>query len=123
MSGLDHAVPQEADACPERDDAHAGAGRDLLCAVEGLALNVEVVVGRADGHSGGGVEQEQELEDRAGISDFMSFSFRAGICEVEVSCDFMGFPPGWGGECCWCWPGLGPVRWRRGLRRRWRRAW
>ena len=45
MSGLDHAVPQEADACPERDDAHAGGGRDLLCAVEGLALNVEVVVG------------------------------------------------------------------------------
>src|SRR6266487_3894489 len=27
---------------------------------------------------------------RAVISDFMRLSFRAGSCEVEVSCDFMG---------------------------------
>src|SRR4029077_852420 len=53
-SGLDRAAPEEADACPERDDAHPGGGRDLLGAVEGLAVNVEVVAGRADGHGDGG---------------------------------------------------------------------
>src|SRR6266568_308798 len=78
VSGLDRAAPEEADACPERDDAHAGGGHDLLGDVEGLAVNVEVVAGRADSHGDGGVEQEQEPEDRAGGDQRLHEFFLSG---------------------------------------------
>ena len=72
------AAPEEADACPERGDAHPGGGHDLLGAVEGLAVNVEVVPGRADSHGDGGVEQEQEPEHRAGCDQRLHECFLSG---------------------------------------------
>src|SRR6266568_8371101 len=66
VSGPDRVAPEEADACPERDDPHPGGGRDLLGGGQAVAVNVEMAADRADGDGDGGVEQEQEPEDRAG---------------------------------------------------------
>jgi hypothetical protein len=52
-------VPQEADACSECDDAHS---RGDLRAVNGVAVDVQVVAGGAGGHGDREVEQEQEPE-------------------------------------------------------------
>src|SRR6266487_3666012 len=78
VSGLDRAAPEEADACPERDDAHPGGGRDLLGAVKGLAVDVEVVAGHADSHGDGCVEQEQEPEHGAGGDQRLHGGFLSG---------------------------------------------
>jgi hypothetical protein len=62
------AAPEEAGARPERDDAHADAGHDLLRAVERVAVDVEVVAADADDQGDGGVG-----------SDVMRSSFRIVI--------------------------------------------
>src|SRR5439155_8059619 len=67
VSGLSRAALDEADACPDRDDAHSGTGRDLLCAVEA----------ESGGHGHDKVEQEQEPEHwRGGEQRLQVVSFR-----------------------------------------------
>jgi len=51
VSGPLRAAAEEGGACAERDDAHAGGGCDLLGAVEGAAVEVEVVAADADGRA------------------------------------------------------------------------
>ena len=50
----------------ESDDI-AGGGGDLLGAVDGVAVDVEVAAGGADGDGDGGVEQEQGPEHRLAV--------------------------------------------------------
>src|SRR6266508_4058256 len=67
VSGLSRAALDEADACPERDDAHSGTGHDLLRAVKA----------ESGGHGHDEVEQEQEPEHwRGGEQRLHGVSFR-----------------------------------------------
>jgi hypothetical protein len=61
------ALPEEGGACPERDDAHADGGQDLLRAVQAVAVDVKLVAEGAGGHGDGGVEQEQKPEHRLAV--------------------------------------------------------
>jgi hypothetical protein len=72
VSGLSRAALDEADACPERDDAHSGTGRDLLGAVEA----------ESGGHGHDEVEQDknqstglEESGDFTVISPFIAIDF------------------------------------------------
>ncbi len=71
MSGLSRAALDEADACPERDDAHSGTGHDLLGDVEA----------ESGGHGHNEVEQEQEPESTGVVesSDLRVFPVESGI--------------------------------------------
>jgi hypothetical protein len=60
------ATPQEADAGAQRDDPHPGAGHGLLRALQGVAVEDDVVTAGADDHGDYGVEQEQEPEHGLG---------------------------------------------------------
>ena len=55
-SGPLGAAQEQGAACPERDDAHSGGGHDLLGAVQGVAMEVEVAADGAGGDGDGGVE-------------------------------------------------------------------